>query len=76
VDSLVRSFKDLIVQETDGQARLTFRNRKGEAVLSDVSVEVSSTVLQAADKWGALAANTLLSLENDVPVLNLDGGTY
>lgn len=67
----------MLVEETDGQPRLTFRSRQGTAVLEDVSVEVSSAVLRAGDRWGALAANTLLALDGDgVPILNLDGGTY
>ena len=60
-----RAFKDLIVQEADGKPRLTFRSRQGTAVLEDVSVEVASTVLQAGDAWGALAANVLLELDDD-----------
>lgn len=64
-----RAFNDMIVQEADGKPRLTFRSRQGTAVLEDVSVEVSSTVLQAGDAWGALAANVLLELDDDdVPV--------
>lgn len=74
---LARAFKDMIVQEADGKPRLTFRNRQGAAVLEDVAVEVSSTVQQQGDAWGALAANLLLELDDDgVPILKLDGGTY
>lgn len=74
---MARAFKNLIVQEADGKPRLTFRNRQGATVLEDVSVEVSSTVQQEADCWGALEANLLLALdENGVPELNLDGGIY
>ena len=50
----------MIVQEADGKPRLTFRNRQGAAVLEDVAVEVSSSVQQQGDAWGALAANLLL----------------
>lgn len=60
-----RAFKDLIVRETDGRLRLTFRSRTGAAVLEDVSAEISSEVLQAGDRWGALAANELLELDDD-----------
>ena len=74
---LARAFKDMIVQEADGKPRLTFRNRQGAAVLEDVAVEVSSSVQQQGDAWGALAANLLLELDDDgVPILKLDGGTY
>lgn len=74
---MARAFEDLLVQEADGKPRLTFRDRRGNAVLEDVSVEVSSTVLRAGDRWGALAANLLLALDEDgVPTLNIDGGTY
>ena len=52
------------MQEADGKPRLTFRNRQGTAVLEDVAVEVSSTVQQAGDAWGALAANSLLELND------------
>lgn len=46
-------------------------------MLEDVAVEVSSTVQQQGDAWGALAANLLLELDDDgVPILKLDGGTY
>ena len=62
---MARAFKDLIVQEADGKPRLTFRSRQGTAVLEDVAVEVSSTVQQAGDAWGALAANLLLELDDD-----------
>lgn len=62
---MARTFKDMIVQEADGKPRLTFRNRQGAAVLEDVSVEVSSTVQQQGDAWGALAANLLLELDDD-----------
>ena len=74
---MARAFEDLLVQETDGKPRLTFRNRQGEAVLEDVSAEIASTVLRAGDRWGALAANLLLALDEDeAPILNIDGGTY
>ena len=62
---MARTFKDMIVQEADGKPRLTFRNRQGAAVLEDVAVEVSSTVQQQGDAWGALAANLLLELDDD-----------
>ena len=62
---MARAFKDMIVQEADGKPRLTFRNRQGAAVLEDVAVEVSSTVQQQGDAWGALAANLLLELDDD-----------
>lgn len=62
---MARAFKDLIVQEADGRLRLTFRARDGTAVLEDVTVEIASTVLQEGDKWGALAANQLLELDED-----------
>lgn len=74
---MARAFEDLLVQETDGKPRLTFRNRQGRAVLEDVSAEIASTVLRAGDRWGALAANLLLALDEDeAPILNIDGGTY
>lgn len=74
---MARAFRDMLVEEADGRPRLTFRSRQGAAVLEDVSVEVSSAVLRAGDRWGALAANTLLELDEDgVPILKLDGGTY
>ena len=73
---MVRAFEDLLVQEADGKPRLTFRNRQGDVVLKEVSVEVASTVLRTGDRWGALAANMLLALDEDgVPILNIDGGT-
>ena len=62
---MARAFKDMIVQEADGKPRLTFRNRQGAAVLEDVAVEVSSSVQQQGDAWGALAANLLLELDDD-----------
>ena len=62
---MARAFKDMIVQEADGKPRLTFRNRQGAAVLEDVSVEVSSTVQQQGDAWGALEANLLMELDDD-----------
>lgn len=74
---MARAFEDLLVQEADGKPRLTFRDRQGSVVLEDVSVEVASAVLRAGDRWGALAANMLLALDEDgIPILNIDGGTY
>ena len=71
------AYKDMIVQETDGRPRLTFRNREGSVVLADVSVEISSTILQQGDTWGAREANLLLSRDADeIPQIDLDGGTY
>ena len=74
---MARAFKDMIVPEAAGEPRLKFRIRQGATVLEDVAVEVSSTVQQQGDSWGALAANLLLELDDDgVPILKLDGGTY
>ena len=67
---MARAFKDMIVQEADGKS-CPFEGRQ------DGAVEVSSTVQQQGDAWGALAANLLLELDDDgVPILKLDGGTY
>ena len=74
---MARAFEDLLVGEADGRPRLTFRSRAGQAVLEDVSVELASEVLRPGDRWGALAANTLLALDEDgAPILQLAGGTY
>lgn len=69
-------YHDFIVDETDGAPRYTFRNRQGAVILEDVSAEIASRIVQKGDTFGALAANTLLTLEDGIPKLNLDGGTY
>lgn len=65
VDSLARLFRDLKVNEEDGKVYLTLYNREGVPVLRDVSVQVSSEVVQPGDKWTAAAANLLLRLDEE-----------
>lgn len=58
-------FRDLKVNESDGKVYLTLYNRDGSAALRDVSVAVSSEVLQPGDNWTAAAANLLLRLDEE-----------
>jgi len=62
---LARLFRDLKVNESDGNVYLTLYNRDGSAALRDVSVKVSSEVVQPGDNWTAAAANLLLRLDEE-----------
>mgnify|MGYP005771281027 FL=1 len=62
---MARLFRDLKVNESDGNVYLTLYNRDGSAALRDVSVGVSSEVVQQGDNWTAAAANLLLRLDED-----------
>ena len=62
---MARSFRDLKVNESDGNIYLTLYNRDGSAALRDVSVKVSSEVVQPGDNWTAAAANLLLRLDEE-----------
>lgn len=65
VACLARLFRDLKVNEQDGKVYLTLYNRDGSAALRDVSVGVSSEVVQPGDHWTAAAANLLLRLDEE-----------
>lgn len=62
---MARLFRDLKVNEPDGKVYLTLFNRDGSAALRDVSVKVSSEVVQPGDNWTAAAANLLLRLDEE-----------
>lgn len=62
---MARLFRDLKVNEPDGKVYLTLFNRDGSPALRDVSVGVSSEVVQQGDNWTAAAANLLLRLDED-----------
>lgn len=62
---MARLFKDLLVDEQDGKIRVNLLNRDGTVALHDVSLEVSSPVVQQGDDFGAAAANKLLRLDDD-----------
>ena len=62
---MARLFRDLKVNERDGKVYLTLYNRDGSAALRDVSVQVSSPVVQPGDNWSAAAANLLLRLDEE-----------
>ena len=62
---MARLFRDLKVNESDGNVYLTLYNRDGSAALRDVSVKVSSEVVQPGDNWTAAAANLLLRLDEE-----------
>ena len=62
---MARLFRDLKVNEQDGNVYLTLYNRDGSAALRDVAVKVSSEVVQQGDNWTAAAANLLLRLDDD-----------
>ena len=62
---MARLFKDLKVDEPDGKVYLTLYNRDGSAALRDVSVQVSSKIVQQGDNWTAAAANLLLEIGED-----------
>ena len=62
---MARLFRDLKVNESDGNVYLTLYNRDGSAALRDVSVKVSSEVVQPGDNWTASAANLLLRLDEE-----------
>ena len=62
---MARSFRDLKVNESDGNIYLTLYNRDGSVALRDVSVKVSSEVVQPGDNWTAAAANLLLRLDEE-----------
>lgn len=62
---MARLFRDLKVNESDGNIYLTLYNRDGSAALRDVSVKVSSEVVQPGDNWTAAAANLLLRLDEE-----------
>lgn len=62
---MARLFRDLKVNEPDGKVYLTLYNRDGSPALRDVSVGVSSEVVQQGDNWTAAAANLLLRLDED-----------
>lgn len=62
---MARLFRDLKVNEPDGNVYLTLYNRDGSAALRDVSVKVSSQVVQPGDNWTAAAANLLLRLDEE-----------
>ena len=62
---MARLFRDLKVNEPDGNIYLTLYNRDGSAALRDVSVKVSSEMVQPGDSWTAAAANLLLRLDDE-----------
>ena len=62
---MARLFRDLKVNESDGNVYLTLYNRDGSVALRDVSVKVSSEVVQPGDNWTAAAANLLLRLDEE-----------
>lgn len=62
---MARLFRDLKVNEPDGKVYLTLFNRDGSPALRDVSVGVSSEVVQPGDNWTAAAANLLLRLDEE-----------
>ena len=62
---MARLFRDLKVNEPDGNIYLTLYNRDGSAALRDVSAKVSSEMVQPGDSWTAAAANLLLRLDDE-----------
>lgn len=62
---MARLFRDLKVNESDGNIYLTLYNRDGSTALRDVSMKVSSEIVQPGDNWTAAAANLLLRLDEE-----------
>lgn len=62
---LLVPFKDLIVNETDGAARMDLVRRDGSLIESDVLLRISSEILQDGDKFGAKELNAFLDRDSD-----------
>lgn len=70
---MAREYKNRIPLESDGNLRYTLRDRGGKALLSDVTLDVTSKLQQQGDPWGALEANLLMQIGDDgVPVTRRD----
>lgn len=64
-------YTDLIVDEPDGIARIDLVKRDGSVFETDLSVRISSEILQQASKFGAAEINKFISRdENGVVTSN------
>lgn len=64
-------YKDLIVDEPDGIARINLVRRDGSILETDLKVEVSSPILQQGSKFGAAELNIFISRdENNIITSN------
>lgn len=66
---MAKPYKDWLFNEDDRKPRYNLVDRQGAVVVGDVALQISSTVLQEGDSFGATEMNMIITRSDDGEIL-------